>query len=92
VFQEEQKERVKIMKHYSITVKIDNPVADLLICGPVSMELSRGNIAGCELVAITKESEEQVFCVEFCVNTHNILGREVERNVLVLLQAIVVGL
>ena len=80
------------MKTYSITVKINDSVDDLLIRGPVTMELSRGGIAGCELVAITKESEDQVFCVEFCVNTHNNLGREVERNVLVLLQAIVVGL
>lgn len=80
------------MKHYSVTVKINDSVDDLLIRGPVTMELSRGSIVGCELIAITKESEEQVSCVEFCVNTNNNLGREVERNVLILLQAIVVGL
>lgn len=80
------------MKHYSVTVKINDSVDDLLIRGPVTMELSRGSMAGCELIAITEESEEQVFCVEFYVNTNNNLGREIEKNVLILLQAIVVGL
>ena len=78
------------MKNYSITVKIDDPVRELVVVDTIGNYIARNNI-GC-LNAITKETDDQVFCLEFSINTDSILGREVEKNILSLLQYIVVGL
>jgi hypothetical protein len=88
VFQEEQKERVKNMKHFSITVKIDCPVRELVVVDTIGNYITKSGL----LLAITKENDDNVFCLEFCIDTNSAIGKEIEKNILSLLQYIVVGL
>jgi hypothetical protein len=76
------------MKTYSILVKIDNPVAEAVITDTLTAYIAR---QGGEVLGITKEGES-VFCFEFSILTIKAQDREAEKNILSLLQYIVVGL
>lgn len=76
------------MKNYSVLVKIGCVVSEMLIktIFPCCLKISGG-----AFIALTKEYDD-VFCVEFSLNTETCMFKEIERDILALLGHIVVGI
>lgn len=83
-----ERESKKNMRHYSILVKIDNLISEIVFMETLPTYI---DWQGGEVLGITKE-DENIFCFEFAIYETLMLDEEVKKNIFSLLQHFVVGL